>query len=370
LAWKSSSSKHKPSPAERAALQRLESVRRQRGPFRQLSRKLVAETLQRWLSSEPASEGQRDVLEIGMGDGQLRERLPEALLPRVLHTEPQASASRDFRKRYPDVPVLQAPAERLPVAAASVSTVLGLCVMDVVPDGDAVVRELARVLKPGGRFIHWLDMSTVLAPVVASLSVTSLVPFPNVFADPSDAAWPEDLFLMPREQLALIVALLSGAGHPLGAPLQHYLTTFTASPFAVGLATAELAQLQDSSALRKLLREGFQAAVQLASPSPGVRERLAAFEGRPVSSALHFEQRLRGWFGPDSGFSVEESTLVRVWESVQRSEVPFPYMSCMVGEQRSLPYIPEGLLCADAEPTSAEHALLELGVFVFVASRI
>lgn len=303
-----------------------------------------------------------------MGDGQLRERLPDSLLPRVLHTEPQASASRDFRKRHPDVPVLQAPAERLPVAAASASAVVGLCVMDVVPDGAAVVRELARVLKPGGRFIHWLDMSTVLAPVVASLSVTSLVPFPNVFADPSDAAWPEDLFLMPREQLALIVALLSGAGHPLGVPLQHYLTTFTASPFAVGAATAELAQLQDSSALRKLLRDGFQAAVQLASP--GVRERLAAFEGRPVSSALHFEQRLRGWFGPDSGFSVEESTLARVWESAPCSEVPFPYMSCVVGEQRSLSHIPEGLLCADAAPSSDQHALLELGVFVFVASRI
>jgi hypothetical protein len=368
LTWKSSSSKHKPSPAERAALQRLESVRRQRGPFQRLSRRLIAQTLERWMPGEAAREPGRDVVEIGMGDGQLRERLPEALLPRVLHTEPQASASRDFRKRYPDVPVLQAPAERLPVEAASASAVLGLCVMDVVPDGEAVVRELSRALKPGGRFIHWLDMSTVLSPVVASLSVTSLVPFPNVFADPSEAAWPEDLFLMPREQLALIVTLLSGAGHPLCVPLQHYLRTFTSSPFAVGLATAELAQLQDSSALRKLLREGFQAAVQLASPA--VRERLATFEGRPVSSALHFEQRLRGWFGAESGFKVEESGLTRAWESVGRSEVPFPYMSCMVGEQRSLPYMPEGLLCPDARPTSDEHALLELGVFVFVASKI
>ena len=35
----------------------------------------------------------------------------------------------------------QAPAERLPLEAASSAAVTGLCVMDVVPDGVAVVRE-------------------------------------------------------------------------------------------------------------------------------------------------------------------------------------------------------------------------------------
>jgi SAM-dependent methyltransferase len=362
VTWKSSSSKHKQSAQERASLARLESVRRQRQPFFELSRTIIEGTLDRFLPPDGV------VVEIGMGDGQLRERLPEQLLPRLLHTEPLAAASRDFRKRQPEARVVQAPAERLPVEDGSVAGVVALCVLDVVPDGAAVARELARVLRPGGRFIHWLDMSTVLAPVVASLTGTNLVPFPNVFSDPVESEWPEDLFLMPREQLALIVAILASTQHGLAAPLKQYLATFSASPLAVGAASAELVQLQDNAQLRQLLKAGFQAAFEMAHPT--VRERLASFEGRPVSSARHFEQRLLGWFGRESGFQVEESNLVRAWQTVPAARAPFPYMSCSVGEQRSLSYIPDTLLCSDAEAPAPGSALLEQGIFTFVASRI
>ena len=53
-----------------------------------------------------------------------------------------------------------------------------------------------------------------------------------------------------------------------------------------------------------------------------------------------------------------------------RAEPAFAYMSCCVGEQRYLPYLPEALLCADAVAGDESEALLELGVFAFVASRI
>jgi hypothetical protein len=216
--------------------------------------------------------------------------------------------------------------------------------------------------------MHWLDMSTVLAPVVASLAGTNLVPFPNVFSDPAEGEWPEDLFLMPREQLALVVAILASAGHGLALPLKQYLATFSTSPLAVGAASAELIQLQDNAQLRQLLKAAFQAAFEHATPA--VRERLAAFEGRPVSSARHFEQRMLGWFGRESGFDVEESKLVRAWETVPAVAAPFPYMSCSIGEQRSLSYMPEALLCSDAVPPSEGSALLEQGIHAFVASRI
>lgn len=362
MAWTSSSSKNKLSAAERASLNRLANVRRQRQPFEPLSRRIIQSTLGRYLSPEGR------VVEIGTGDGQLYQRLPADLLPRVLHSEPQAAAGRAFRKQHAGVTLVQAPAERLPLAAGEAAAVLGLCVMDVVPDAAAVVKELARVLRPGGRFIHWLDMSTVLLPIVAALEGTELLLLPNVFGDPAEAEWPEDLFLVPRQQLALVVAILQQAGHPLARPLSQYLALFSASPLQVGPATAELAQLQDDPALRSALKAAFKSAFELAGP--GAREQLAAFQGRPVSSARFFEQRLRASFGPGTGFQVDESGLVRAWERAPLGEPPFAYMSCCVGEQRQLPYVPEALLCPDAAPGAESEVLLELGVFVFVASRI
>lgn len=361
MAWTSSSSKNKLSAAERAALNRLSNVRDQRKPFLNLSRRVVSSTLERHLPSEGP------VIEIGMGDGQLRQLLPTELLPRMLHTEPQAAASRAFRKQHPEISVTNAPAERLPFEAGSAAAVIALCVMDVVPDGPAVAHELARVLRPGGRFIHWLDMSTVLAPVVAALSGTDLLFVPNVFGDPSGAEWPEDLFILPRPQLATVVTILHRHGHPLARPLGQYLATFSASPLAVGAAAAELAQLQDDAQLRAALFGAFRAASELATPDE--RARLASFTGRPVSSARHFEQRLRSWFGEGSGFRIEQSDLHRVWESSPRGENR-PYSSCCVGEQRYLQYAPDALLCSDAEPPSEADSLTELGVFVFVATRI
>ena len=43
--------------------------------------------------------------------------------------------------------------EKLPVASASVDAVTSNCVINLVPDKPAVFREIARVLKPGGRLV-------------------------------------------------------------------------------------------------------------------------------------------------------------------------------------------------------------------------
>lgn len=361
MTWTSSSSKNKTSAAERAALNRLTSVRQQRAPFEALSRQLVARTLERFLPEGPLAE-------IGMGDGQLYARLPPEVLPRITHTEPHAAASKGFRKQHPQVAVLQAGAEKLPFEDGQLGAVVALCVMDVVPDPAAVVKELRRVLRPGGRFIHWLDMSTVLTPVVASLSGSELLPLPNVFGDPAEGEWPEDLFVIPRAQLALIVAILHQAGHGLARPLGQYLQLFSQSPLAVKAAAAELAQLQDSSPLRAALKEAFRTALELAEGP--LRAQLTSFQGRPISSSLHFEQRMRAWFAQDAGFQVESSELLRAWELAPRAEAAFAYSSLCIGEQRHLPYAPDKLLCSDAALPDDSQMLLELGVFSFVATRI
>ncbi len=306
-------------------------------------------------------------MEIGTGDGQLWERLPREVLPRFVHTEPQAASSKSFRKAHPEVRVLQAPAEKLPFEAGSLASVVGLCVMDVVPDGAAVARELGRVLRSGGRFIHWLDMSTVLTPVVATLSGTEVVAFPNVFSDPSSGDWPEDLFLMATREVELVVAILTQHSHPLAPPLTQYLATFSKAPLPVGQATAELIQLQESAELRQALKAAFAFAHYQSEPT--IRERLLRFQGRPVSSARHFEQRLSAWFNEDSGFRVEQSSLARAWDATPKGDAELTYMSCCVGEQRGLASLPDTLLCSDARAGDLE-ILRELMIHVFVASRI
>jgi ubiquinone/menaquinone biosynthesis C-methylase UbiE len=362
MAWKSSSKKNRPSSSDLAALRQLQRVREQRLPFEGLSRKIVGATLDRFLPADGK------IVEIGMGDGQLRKRLPETLLPRVVHTEPMAAPCREFRRHSPDVPVLQAPAEKLPFADAEVAAVLGLCVLDVVDDGAEVARELARVLAPGGRFIHWLDMSTMLNGIIEAVVPGRLIPLPNVFSDPSASQWPEDLFLAPRRELELVASVLARHQHPLATPMQQYLSVYARSPFELGPAVAEFIQLQESGEIRAALQSMFRAAFELAGPE--LRQELADFKGRPVSSALHFEQRLKHWFTPQAGFEVELSGIMTAWELAPRSEHDSDYISSCVGEQRHLRSIPDVLLCSDARVGSAAETLLELGVFVFVASRI
>ena len=234
-------------------------------------------------------------------------------------------------------------------------------------DGAVVARELARVLRPGGRFVHWLDMSTALGDILGALATTEFVPLPNVFSDPSAAAWPEDMFLAPRRELQLVASILVANRHPLAAPLMQYLGIYTKPPFVLATAVAEFIQLQESGEIRAALKAMFRAAFELAPPE--LKPELARFQGRPFSSAFHFEQRLKRWFTPEAGFDVELSGISSVWEHAPRDATGWDYMSSCVGEQRQLPSMPADFLCSDARVGTTAECLCELGVFTFVATR-
>jgi hypothetical protein len=100
-----------------------------------------------------------------------------------------------------------------------------------------------------------------------------------------------------------------------------------------------------------------------------LREQLLRFQGRPVSSVRHLEQRLRAWFDHSAGFRLEQSSVERVWQATPKGDAPFAYIGSLVGEQRRLPALPDVRLCPEATAEALEM-LRELGVFVFVASRI
>jgi SAM-dependent methyltransferase len=347
----------------------LRTLRDHRRPFERLARNLVRDLLK-----QHVADAKGPIVEIGTGDGQLLDWLPDDVVGRMFHTEVVASAARDLAQRRPHAAIGMASAEALPVADATAAAVIGLCVLDVVPDGGAVAREVARVLRSGGHFIHVLDMTTHLGGWFRELVQGGVVPLPNVFFDPSAAHWPEDLFLAPAAQLRQIVGLLTAANHPLAAPLRQYVTLFETDPFPEERALSEFARISADADLRPALRHIFQTAMKLADPA--LRAELASYQGCVLSSSRYFERRLRQWFSPESGFEVVESDVVNTSERTQLSKNrPFTYESLCVGERRTLPALPE----VPRQPRSPSEALddprpnqliRELGVFVFVARRI
>jgi ubiquinone/menaquinone biosynthesis C-methylase UbiE len=119
------------------------------------------------------------VLELGAGTGFNLEHYPEAVTELVL-TEPDPHMAKRLRAKLSaaghagaaerDIRVLEAPAERLPVEDDSIDTAVATLVFCTIPDPNAALAELERVLKPGGQLLfiehvraedpglaHWQD---------------------------------------------------------------------------------------------------------------------------------------------------------------------------------------------------------------------
>jgi ubiquinone/menaquinone biosynthesis C-methylase UbiE len=92
------------------------------------------------------------VVEIGAGTGLNAAHYPAGLDELIL-TEPEPGMRRALQRRAEGALVLDAPAERLPLEDASVDTVVSTLVLCTVPDPDAALREITRVLRPGGQLL-------------------------------------------------------------------------------------------------------------------------------------------------------------------------------------------------------------------------
>lgn len=93
------------------------------------------------------------VVEIGSGTGLNLRHYTEAVDDLVL-TEPEPAMLRKLERRpRRDALVVDAPAHRLPVADSSVDTVVSTLVLCTVDDPERALREISRVLRPGGQLL-------------------------------------------------------------------------------------------------------------------------------------------------------------------------------------------------------------------------
>jgi ubiquinone/menaquinone biosynthesis C-methylase UbiE len=98
-----------------------------------------------------------EVLEIGAGTGLNIPAYPRAGITRLVLTEPHEPMRRQIAAKTADAPapveVVDATAEHLPFDDATFDTVTGTLVLCEADDPAVAVDEIARVLKPGGRYL-------------------------------------------------------------------------------------------------------------------------------------------------------------------------------------------------------------------------
>jgi ubiquinone/menaquinone biosynthesis C-methylase UbiE len=110
-------------------------------------------------------EGSRAVLDVGCGEGQVA-RLAASLpgVTSVVGVDPTRAQLTLARQRGGGVEYAQASAAGLPFPSAAFDAVVACLVFEHIDDADTAIAEVGRVLRPGGRFLFFLNHPLLQAP--------------------------------------------------------------------------------------------------------------------------------------------------------------------------------------------------------------
>lgn len=108
-------------------------------------------------------DGYATVLDIGCGDGQISRMLAERSAT-VVGIDPTWNQIAVAQQRGGGVGYVRAAADRLPFADAHFDAVVACLVFEHIDAVDAAIAEVARVVKPGGRFAFFLNHPLLQTP--------------------------------------------------------------------------------------------------------------------------------------------------------------------------------------------------------------
>jgi SAM-dependent methyltransferase len=103
------------------------------------------------------------VLDLGCGEGQLA-RVVAAAGATIVGVDPTGAQLVTARERGGGPRYAQAGAEAVPLRSGAVDAVVACLVFEHIDGVDEAVAEVARVLRPGGRFVFFLNHPLIQAP--------------------------------------------------------------------------------------------------------------------------------------------------------------------------------------------------------------
>ena len=164
------------------------------------------------LALEEAGAG-LNVLDLGCGEGQIARSLRSAGVPSVIGVDPTWNQIQTAVKRGGEY--LQAGSSALPFGDQTFDTVVACLVFEHVRDLDESMAEIARVLKPGGRFCFFLNHPLLQTPDSGWID--------DQFVDPPEQYWRIGPYLIEQERVEEVE---KGVFIPfIHRPLSRYVNT-------------------------------------------------------------------------------------------------------------------------------------------------